>query len=103
MKDLPLVYKYHDDYITEGKYFVYEVNIYQESPKQCNILSTRFYISNKELEINERQYIKVFKNFSIVRYITLLEAPDWFVKELPIYIKHKRKYKKNERKSTISH
>lgn len=102
MKDLPTVYKYHDDYITEGKYFLYEVNIYQEAKWQSNILSTRFYISNKELEIEERQLIKKFKRFELVRYITLLEAPDWFIKELPIYIKHKRK-RKNERKSTVSH
>lgn len=93
MKDLPTVYKYHDDYITEGKYFLYEINIYQEAPKQSNILSTKFYISNKELEINERQLIKKFKRFEIVRYITLLEAPNWFIKELPLYIKHKRKRK----------
>ena len=102
MKDRPTIYKYHDDYIIEGKYFLYEVNIYQEAKWQNNILSTRFYISNKELNLSERVLIKKFKKFDIIRYITLLEAPNWFVKNLPIYIKHKRKHK-NERKSTISH
>ena len=100
MKDLSTVYKYHDDYIIEGKYFLYEVNIYQEAKWQSNILSTRFYISNKEIALPGRMIIKKFKKFEIVRYITLLEAPKWFIKELPIYIKHKRK-RKNERKSTV--
>lgn len=99
-KSQPICYKYNEDYIEELPYFTYEIDIYNESPNKVNLLSNKMYISDKLLNFKEMTIIKKFKNCKIVRYISLLGAPDWFVKELPIYKKHKRKH---ERKSTISH
>lgn len=85
--DKPITYRYQDSQIEVLPYFLYEVDIYRIAPKRVNILSSRYYTSNKLLQVNEREVIKRFKDFSIDRFITLLGAPLSFIEEnnLPIY------------------
>ena len=54
---------------------------------RANMLSTRYYTSDKLLEVKEVEVIKRFKDFNIERFITLLGAPKSFIEEnnLPIY------------------
>ena len=54
---------------------------------RANVLSTRYYTSEKLLEVKEVEVIKRFKDFNIERFITLLGAPQSFIEEnnLPIY------------------
>ena len=80
-------YRYNDLQIIALPYFLYEVNIYKISRGIVNNLSCRFYKSNKFLSVKETEVVKRFKNFCLVRYITLMGAPISFIKEnnLPIY------------------
>lgn len=57
------------------------------SSMRVNMLSSRFYTSNKLLDVKEVEEIKRFKDFTIDRFITLLGAPMSFIEEnnLPIY------------------
>lgn len=77
----PGVYNYQGLEIEMLPYFLYEVSLYKIEPKRANILSSRFYISNKLLKVKDTEIIKHFKNFNVTRFITLLAAPESFIKE----------------------
>lgn len=62
-------------------YFLYEVELCFVSPKRFNTLSYRFYTSDKFLNVKEVEVVKRFKNFSILRFITLIGAPISFIEE----------------------
>lgn len=65
---------------------------------RANILSCRYYTSNKLLNVKEVEVVKRFKNFHIERFITLLGAPMSFIEDnnLPIYeLKKPSKKKKS--------
>lgn len=64
---------------------------------RANVLSTRYYTSDKLLNVKEVEIIKRFRTFSIERFITLLGAPQSFIEEnnLPVY-----ELKTNRKKST---
>lgn len=65
---------------------------------RANILSCRYYTSNKLLNVKEVEVVKRFKNFHIERFITLLGAPMSFIEDnnLPIYeLKKSSKKKKS--------
>ena len=83
----PITYKYQDSQIEVLPYFLYEVSIYRIAPMRVNILSSRYYISDKLLNVKEVEVIKQFKNFNIERFITLLGASKSFIEEnnLPVY------------------
>lgn len=57
-------------------YFLYVVELYRISKHRANIISSRYYISNKKLSVPESKVIKRFKEFHIERFITLLGAPN---------------------------
>lgn len=82
-----ITYRYEDCQIEVLPYFLYEVSIYRIALMRANILSTRYYTSDKLLKVKEVEVIKHFKNFNIKRFITLLGAPKSFIEEnnLPIY------------------
>ena len=93
-----LTYKYQESKLVELPHYLYEVCIYRLSSKCVSSLSTRYYISNKFLEVPEREIIKRFKNCTIERFITLLGAPYSFIKEnnLPIYELKKKNHGKRK-------
>ena len=95
--DKPITYRYQDLQIEVLPYFLYEVDILRIAPMRTNILSSRYYISNRLLNVKEVKVIKRFKTFNIERFITLLGAPQSFIEEnnFPIY-----KLKTNRKKST---
>lgn len=95
--DKPITYRYQDEQIEVLPYFLYEVSLYRIAPMRANILSTRYYTSDKLLNVKEVEVVKRFKNFNIERFITLLGAPQSFIEEnnLPIYeLKRKQTKKK---------
>lgn len=63
-------------YVEKLPYYLYIVELYRISKNRANVISTRYYISNKELEVSEVKVLKKFRNFSIERFITLLGSPD---------------------------
>ena len=83
----PITYRYQDDQIEVLPTFLYEIDLYFVSPQRTNLLSCKYYTSDRLLNINEVKVIKRFKNFNIKRFITLLGAPISFIEEnnLPIY------------------
>lgn len=93
----PRTYRYQGNQIEVLPYFLYEVDLYSIFPKRTKILLSRYYTSNKLLNIKEVEVVKRFKNFSIQRFITLLGAPISFIEEnnLPIY-ELKKPYKKKK-------
>lgn len=90
-------YRYQDNQIEVLPYFLYEVDLYSISPKRTKILLSRYYTSDKFLNVKEVEVVKRFKNFNIQRFITLLGAPISFIEEnnLPIY-ELKKSYKKKK-------
>lgn len=91
--DKPITYRYQDSQIEVLPYFLYEVNLYFISPSKANMISNRYYTSDKFLNVKEVEVIKRFKNFNIQRFITLLGAPISFIEEnnLPIYEPKKKR------------
>lgn len=85
--DKPITYRYQDCQIEVLPTFLYEVDLYFISPRKANLLSCRYYTSDKLLNVKEVEVVKRFKNFNIERFITLLGAPISFIEEsnLPIY------------------
>lgn len=91
-------YRYNDDAVEILPYFLYEVSIYKIESTRASLLSCKYYSSNKLLKIKEVEILKTFREYTIERFITLLGAPESFIKEnnLPIYelrkpIKKKKK------------
>lgn len=71
-------YRFGDDKIEVMPYFLYEVTIYQISKNMARLLESSYYKSDKLLKIKDTA-IK-YKDYSIVRNITLLAAPIEFIK-----------------------
>lgn len=80
-------------------YFLYEVNLYKITGDMASLLGSRFFKSDKALEIKNDVTVKKFKGYSVIRYIDMLGAPIEFIKEnkLPLY-KPKKKLKKKKKK-----
>ena len=78
-------------------YFLYEVSLYRTTPKRVNLLLSRYYTSDKLLNVKEVEVVKRFRAFNIERFITLLGAPISFIEEndLPLY---ELKTKRNEKR-----
>lgn len=96
--DNTITYRYQDNQIEVLPWFLYEVDLYFISPRRANLLSHRYYTSDKLLNSKEVEVIKRFRNFNIERFITLLGAPISFIEEnsLPIYeLKKPSKKKKS--------
>ena len=74
-------YRFGDNKIEILPYFLYEVTIYQISKGMARLLESKYYKSNKVLNLKKNKSCKKYKNFSIVRYIDLLAAPVEFIKE----------------------
>lgn len=91
------LYRYLDSPIEVLPYFLYEITLYRIDPRRCNILSSRYYTSNKLLSVPGVEVVKRFRSFHIERFITLLGAPKSFIEEnkLPVY-EPKQKIKKKK-------
>ena len=85
--DKTITYRYQDNQIEVLPCFLYEVDLYFISPRRANLLSCRYYTSDRLLNVKEVEVVKRLKNFNIERFITLLGAPISFIEEnnLPIY------------------
>lgn len=96
--DKPITYRYQDYQIEVLPCFLYGVDLYFVSPRRANLLSCRYYTSDRLLNVKEVEVVKRFKNFNVERFITLLGAPISFIEEnnLPIYeLKKSSKKKKS--------
>ena len=74
-------YRYGDFQLEILPYFLYEVNLYRIFKNRSDLISTRYYKSDKFLKINECKVVKQLSNFKIVRFIDLIGSPEFFVKE----------------------
>lgn len=95
MEEPVVRYCYSDLLIEVLPYFLYEVTIYRADSKRSNMLSCKYYISNKLLKVNEIKVLKRFKSFNIIKFITLLGAPKSFIEDnnLQVYNPIKKKKK----------
>jgi hypothetical protein len=75
------IYKYHNLQVEEFPYFLYEVSIYCITPKLSFIITTKYFKTNNLLDIDDTKVLKHYKNFNIIRFITLLGVPKSFIKE----------------------
>lgn len=73
------LYRFGDDKIEVLSYFLYEVTIYQVSKDMVRLLESKYYKSDKILKVKDT--VIKYKNYSIIRNITLLAAPFEFIKE----------------------
>lgn len=73
------LFLFGNDKIEVLPYFLYEVTIYQISKSMVRLLESKYYKSDKLLNVKDTA-IK-YKNYSLVRNITLLAAPIEFIKE----------------------
>lgn len=73
------LFLFGNDKIEVLPYFLYEVTIYQISKNMVRLLESKYYKSDKLLNVKDTA-IK-YKNYSLVRNITLLAAPIEFIKE----------------------
>ena len=98
--DKSVTYRYQDSQLIVTPTFMYEVDLYYVSNNRANLLLSRVYTSDRELNVNEVEVVKRFKKFSIERFITLIGAPIAFIKEnnLQIYEPNKPKKKTIKKK-----
>lgn len=94
----PISYRYEDNRIEPMPYFLYEVSVYRVSKNMAGILKSKFYKSNKLLDIKNVSEYKSYGSYAIIKYIDLLGAPMEFIEEnkLPIYELQKPPKKKKK-------
>ena len=73
------LFRFGNDKIEVLPYFLYEVTIYQISKSMVRLLESKYYKSDKLLNVKDTAIR--YKNYSLVRNITLLAAPIEFIKE----------------------
>ena len=73
------LFLFGNDKIEVLPYFLYEVTIYQISKSMVRLLESKYYKSDKLLNVKDTAIR--YKNYSLVRNITLLAAPIEFIKE----------------------
>lgn len=80
-------YIYNDQKIEIFSCFIYEVCLYKYWKNGFCILSSKFYKSDKLLNIKKWRKYKYFKEYMLVQEIILVAAPYNFIKEnnLPEY------------------
>lgn len=85
-----ILYNYQGNPVEELPYFLYEVSLYKIEKNRANILCSKYYSSDKLLNVKEIEVIKRFKNYTLERFITLLGVPLEFIKENNLSIYEKR-------------
>lgn len=73
------LFLFGNDKIEVLPYFLYEVTIYQISKNMVRLLESKYYKSDKLLNVKDTAIR--YKNYSLIRNITLLAAPIEFIKE----------------------
>lgn len=73
------LFLFGNDKIEVLPYFLYEVTIYQISKSMVRLLESKYYKSDKLLNVKDTAIR--YKNYSLIRNITLLAAPIEFIKE----------------------
>lgn len=97
----------HKIYLYKGKkvelmpFFLYEVCIYKYWNGGCCILGTKFFKSNKPINLSKYRKVKTYGNYSIEKTISLEGIPASFVKEcnIPEYIINFKNRKNGTRRS----
>lgn len=98
----PILYEYNGNLVEELPYFLYEVCIYKISLNNANLLSSKYYTSNKLVKLKDIVIMYRFKDFNIQRFISLIGAPRQFIREnnLKIHKVKKRKYENKQSRNT---
>lgn len=90
------IYLIGDNKVEIMPYFLYEVSIYKITKNMASLLDSQLYKSNKVLKVRNDVTVEKYRDYSIVRYVTILGVTKEFVEEndLPIYKKKLTKRKK---------
>ena len=90
------IYLIGDNKVEIMPYFLYEVSIYKITKNMASLMDSQLYKSDKVLKVRNDITVKKYRDYSIVRYVTILGVTKEFVEEndLPIYKKKLIKRKK---------
>ena len=90
------IYLIGDNKVEIMPYFLYEVSIYKITKNMASLMDSQLYKSDKVLKVRNDVTVKKYRDYSIVRYVTILGVTKEFVEEndLPIYKKKLTKRKK---------
>lgn len=90
------IYLIRDNKVEIMPYFLYEVSIYKITKNMASLVDSQLYKSDKVLKVRNDITVKKYRDYSIVRYVTILGVTKEFVEEndLPIYKKKLIKRKK---------
>lgn len=65
--------------ITCNSCFIYELSIYKITSDMVSCILCKYYTSDIFLEVKDTEVIEVHRNYKLIQYITLLEAPKQFI------------------------
>lgn len=87
------LYRYEENKIEVLPYFLYEVCIYKYWSWGCCLLGSKFY--KADVLLKNKNKITRYKDYIIEKSISLVAAPENFIREnrLPIYERKKKKKK----------
>ena len=90
------IYLIGDNKVEIMPYFLYEVSIYKITKNMASLMDSQLYKSDKVLKVRNDITVNKYRDYSIVRYVTILGVTKEFVEEndLPIYKKKLTKRKK---------
>lgn len=95
---IPISYRFEEHRVEPMPYFLYEVGIYKITNDSACILGSKYFKSDKLLNLKSEVEQRKFSNYRLLKYVDLLGAPMEFIEEnnLPIYelrkpIKKKKK------------
>lgn len=90
------IYLIGDNKVEIMPYFLYEVSIYKITKNMASLMDSQLYKSDKVLKVRNDVTVEKYRDYSIVRYVTILGVTKEFVEEndLPIYKKKLTKRKK---------
>lgn len=75
------MYSYKGSVIRALPYFLYEVKVYKHSRLEFIVLGSKFYKSDSLLKINFYNTVKYYDGYSIEHEMSLVGAPESFIKE----------------------
>lgn len=93
-------YLLQDNRVEVMPYFLYEVSVYKITKDMAALMGSKFYKSDKPLNIKKDVTVKKCKDYDIVRYVDILGVTQEFVDEekLPLYKPKKKVTKKKKKK-----
>lgn len=81
-------------------YFLYEVCLYRTTKGMASLIASKFFKSDRLLDIKKTVTVKRYDEYTLLRSIDLVGVPKEFVEmeQLPVYELNKKKINKKKKK-----